>query len=102
LLSSSATKKTSLITSTPEPSVDDAKTDVKENVADADADVNVDNVVKRSTARKKRKSKSKKPKHSGDPDDTGSGKFGAEEPPDFFPDPNLRLALESLRVSTRV
>ena len=52
---------------------------------------------KKSTSRKKRRSKLST-KKSSEKSLENSPRFFEEEDPDFFPDPNLRLALQSLRV----
>ena len=60
-------------------------------------DEKIDNATaKKSTSRKKRRSKLSTKKSVGEIEN--SPRFFAEEDPDFFPDPNLRLALQSLRV----
>ena len=75
----------------PEPPADGAKTDVN----DADEEI-----AKKLSTRKKRKPKLKKPAALENSGILDSGNlFPDDEQPDFFPDTNLRLALESLRVS---
>ena len=52
---------------------------------------------KKSTSRKKRRSKLST-KKSSEKSFENSPRFYEDQDPDFFPDPNLRLALQSLRV----
>ena len=56
-----------------------------------------DEAPKKSTSRKKRRSKLST-KKSSEKSYENSPRFYEDQDPDFFPDPNLRLALQSLRV----